>query len=106
MLRPGDLVVISLYSRSHLGGEFDSRDGQIEAERTVGDPAEKRRLYRQSPDAFQRKVAKRQGTVVLVAPFPRFEEPPAQVKLCEPAWFRRPPADCRHVASVPLARER
>jgi hypothetical protein len=106
VLRSSDLVVISLCSRSHLGGGFDSRDGQIEAWLTVGDPAEKRRLYRQSPDAFQRKVAKRQGTVVLVAPFPCFEEPPAQVKLCEPAWFRRPPADCRHVASVPLARER
>jgi peptidoglycan/LPS O-acetylase OafA/YrhL len=103
-LQPGDLIVISLYARSHFGGGFDSRDEQVDrGDGTVHAPEAKLHLYARSLDGFAAKVASRGGRLLLVAPFPRFEERPAHFKLCEPEWFRRTPADCRHLAVLDAA---
>jgi peptidoglycan/LPS O-acetylase OafA/YrhL len=102
-LRPGDVVMLSLYGRSHFGGGFDSRDQQIDGDgKLVGWPERKRHLYARSLDSFARKVGERGGTLVLIGPFPRFLQRPAHSKLCEPEWFRRPPGDCAMVQSRPL----
>jgi peptidoglycan/LPS O-acetylase OafA/YrhL len=94
-LRPGDLIVISTYALSHLGGGHDSRDELIErGGGRVSEPDHKQRLYGRALDGFAAKVERRGGTIVLVAPFPRFRQRPAHTRLCEPEWFRRPPADC------------
>lgn len=103
-LRPGDVIVISLYARSHFGGGFDSRDEQVDRDDvTVHSPEAKLHLYARSLDGFAAKVASRGGRILLVAPFPRFEERPAHFKLCEPEWFRRPPADCRRLPVLEAA---
>lgn len=106
-LRPGDVVMVSVYGRSHFGGGFDSRDQQIDGDgKLVGWPERKRHLYARSLDSFARKVGGRGGTLVLIGPFPRFLQRPAHSKLCAPEWFRRPPDDCAMVQSRPLAEVR
>jgi hypothetical protein len=65
-------------------------------------PERKRHLYARSLDSFATKVGKRGATLVLVGPFPRFRQRPNHSKLCEPEWFRRPPADCAMRQSRPL----
>jgi peptidoglycan/LPS O-acetylase OafA/YrhL len=103
-LRPGDVVMVSLYARSHFGGGFDSRDQQIDGDgQRVGWPERKRHLYARSLDNFARKVGQRGGTLVLIGPFPRFLQRPAHSKLCEPEWFRRLPGDCAMVQTRALA---
>ena len=102
-LRPGDGVIVSLYGRSHFGGGFDSRDQQIDADgELVRWPERKRHLYARALDSFATKVGRRGATLVLIGPFPRFRQRPSHSKLCEPEWFRRPPADCAMGQSRPL----
>lgn len=102
-LRPGDLIVISIYARSHLGGGHDSRDELIErGGAEVGEPEHKLRLYRRALEGFAAKVERRGGTIVLMAPFQRFRQRPAHTRLCEPEWFRRLPPDCGRGERLPL----
>lgn len=87
--RPGDLVLIHNYFRSHFGGGADSRSMQIDAKgRHVFDPAAKVAYYHQALDQLAAQLANRGVQLVIVADMPRFLDLRLDPNLCVKQWFR------------------
>jgi hypothetical protein len=87
--RPGDLVLIHNYFRSHFGAGADTRSMQIDGQgRQVVDPAAKVDYYHQALDQLAARLAARGVQLVIVADMPRFMDLRLDPNLCVKQWFR------------------
>jgi peptidoglycan/LPS O-acetylase OafA/YrhL len=87
--RPGDVVLIHNYFRSHFGAGEDSRSMQIDAKgHHVIDPTAKVANYHQALDLLAARLADRGVRLVIVADMPRFLELRLDPNLCVKQWFR------------------
>jgi hypothetical protein len=87
--RPGDLVLIHNYFRSHFGAGADTRSMQIDGQgRQVVDPAAKVDYYHQALDQLAARLAARGVQLVIVADMPRFMDLRLDPNLCLKQWFR------------------
>jgi len=87
--RPGDLVLIHNYFRSHFGAGTDSRSMQIDGKgRHVVDPAAKVAYYHQALDQLAARLANRGVRLVIAADMPRFLDMRLDPNLCVKQWFR------------------
>ena len=87
--RPGDLVLIHNYFRSHFGAGADTRSMQIDGKgNKVTDPAAKVVYYHQALDQLAARLAARGVRLVIVAGKPRFMDLRLDPNLCVKQWFR------------------
>ena len=87
--RPGDLVLIHNYFRSHFGAGDDTRSMQIDRQgRQVVDPAAKVAYYHEALDQLAARLADRGVRLVIVADMPRFLDLRLDPNLCVKQWFR------------------
>jgi peptidoglycan/LPS O-acetylase OafA/YrhL len=87
--RPGDLVLIHNYFRSHFGAGADTRSMQIDGKgRQVVDPAAKVAYYHQALDQLAARLANKGVGLVIVADVPRFLDLRLDPNLCVKQWFR------------------
>ena len=87
--RPGDLVLIHNYFRSHFGAGDDTRSMQIDGQgRHVVDPAAKVAYYHEALDQLAARLAERGVGLVIVADMPRFLNLKLDPNLCVQQWFR------------------
>jgi peptidoglycan/LPS O-acetylase OafA/YrhL len=87
--RPGDLVLIHNYFRSHFGAGADTRSMQIDGKgNKVTDPAAKVVYYHQALDQLADRLAARGVRLVIVAGKPRFMDLRLDPNLCVKQWFR------------------
>jgi peptidoglycan/LPS O-acetylase OafA/YrhL len=87
--RPGDLVLIHNYFRSHFGAGADTRSMQIDGKgNKVTDPAAKVVYYHQALDQLAARLAARGVRLVIVPGMPRFLDLRLDPNLCVKQWFR------------------
>jgi len=87
--KPGDLVLIHNYFRSHFGAGADTRSMQIDGQgRNVVDSAAKVAYYHQALDQLAARLANRGVRLVIVAGMPRFMDLRLDPNLCVKEWFR------------------
>jgi peptidoglycan/LPS O-acetylase OafA/YrhL len=87
--RPGDLVLIHNYFRSHFGAGDDTRSMQIDTKGShVVDPAAKVAYYHQALDQLAARLAARGVRLLIVADMPRFMDLRLDPNLCVKQWFR------------------
>ncbi len=87
--RPGDLVLIHNYFRSHFGAGADTRSMQIDGKgNKVTDPAAKVVYYHQALDQLAARLAASGVRLVIVAGMPRFMDLRLDPNLCVKQWFR------------------
>ena len=87
--RPGDLVLIHNYFRSHFGAGADTRSMQIDGQgRHVVDPVAKLTYYHQALDQLAVRLADKGVRLVIVAEMPRFLDLRLDPNLCVKQWFR------------------
>jgi hypothetical protein len=87
--RPGDLVLIHNYFRSHFGAGADTRSMQIDGQgNKVTDPAAKVDYYHQALDQLAARLAAKGVQLVIVADMPRFMDLRLDPNLCVKQWFR------------------
>lgn len=88
-VRPGDVVLVHNYSRSHFGVGEDSRAMQIDARgHHVTAAAAKVAFYQKALADFAEALAARGASLVLVLDDPRFLALKVPEKLCVREWFR------------------
>lgn len=88
-VRPGDLVLIHNYYRSHFGEGDDTRSMQIDARgHHVVAAAAKVAFYEQALDQLASRLAERGAGLVIVTDAPRFLSLRLDPNLCVKQWFR------------------
>lgn len=95
--RPGDVVLLHNYFRSHFGVGEDTRAMQLDAQgRHIQAEAAKVAAYQRALSAFADALAARGASLVLVMDAPRFLALKLPEGLCVKEWFRPwPPAGCQ-----------
>ena len=107
-VRPGDLVLIHNYYRSHFGAGDDTRSMQIDARgHHVMAAAAKVAYFEQALDQLASRLAQRGVGLVIVADAPRFLALRLDPNLCVKQWFRPSlPKACGQTLTQSLASHR
>lgn len=88
-VRPGDIVVIQNYFRSHFGDGDDTRNMQIDAAgRHVLGAANKLAYYRKALEDLAANLGARGANLVILGEVPRFLDLKVDPNLCIRQWFR------------------
>jgi peptidoglycan/LPS O-acetylase OafA/YrhL len=103
--RPGDLVLVHNYFRSHFGAGDDTRAMQLDNRgRPLGGEAARLAAYERALVALADRLAAKDVSLLIVAPVPRFLALQIDRNLCVQQWFRPwPPAACREQLEHSLA---
>ncbi|MEB3350766.1 MAG: acyltransferase family protein [Cyanobacteriota bacterium] len=104
-VRPGDLVLVHNYFRSHFGEGDDSRAMQIDARgRPVEQTAAKVASYGRALVSLAETLAAKDVSLLIVADVPRFLALKRDRNLCVRQWFRPwLPAACLERHAIPVA---
>lgn len=87
--RPGDLVLVHNYFRSHFGEGDDSRSMQIDARgRPVEREVDKVATYERALVSLAQTLAAKRVSLLIVASVPRFLQLKLDRNLCVKQWFR------------------
>jgi len=107
-VRPGDLVLIQNYYRSHFGAGEDTRSMQIDARgHHVVAAAAKMAYFEQALDQLASRLAQRGVGLVIMTDAPRFLALRLNPNLCVKQWFRPSlPKACGQTLTQSLASHR
>jgi peptidoglycan/LPS O-acetylase OafA/YrhL len=107
-VRPGDLVLVHNYFRSHFGEGEDSRSMQLDAQgRHIRGEAAKLASYRTALASLAETLEAKGASLLIVADVPRFLALKVDRNLCVKQWFRPwLPRSCQQPLQQSLASHR